>query len=201
MVAKRLESRHHSVPPVTAAPAGDRPARRPTTTKETPMQRNRFVLAAALVGLALSLTTPAATAQAADTPPTESGALLKWLQAGSYRQWPKESAPHRSMGPHQGLVLTHLNPVLDKSMGAKAAAHPKGSAAVKEFQDSNGKLTGWAVSVKTAAASDGGKGWYWYEILGASAGGNVVAQANGVPLCSACHMRGRDFVLTPHPLD
>jgi hypothetical protein len=29
----------------------------------------------------------------------------------------------------------------------------------------------------------------------------VAAQANGVPLCSACHMRGKDFVLIPHPLD
>jgi|GEM_PF-1998359 len=121
-------------------------------------------------------------AHASDVPPTDSAALLKWLQAGSYKAWPKESAPHRSMGPHQILVVTYLNPPLDQSMAAKAAAHPKGAAAVKEL-DAGGKTTGWAVSVKTAPDSDGGKGWYWYEVLGAPSG-NVVAQANGVALCS-----------------
>ena len=159
-------------------------------------------LRAAVIGsMALSLALPCTVVRANDLPPTDGAALLKWLQAGSYKQWPRESGPHRSMGPHQGLVVTHLNPLLDKSMAAKAAAHPKGSAAVKEFQDSGGKLSGWAVSVKTAADSDGGKGWYWYEILGDAAGGSVVAQANGVALCSGCHTRGRDFVLIPHPLD
>ena len=157
--------------------------------------------AALLTALALSLASTLCSARASEVPPAEPAALLKWLQAGSYKQWPKESGPHRSMGPHQGLVVTHLNPALDKSMAAKAAAHPKGSAAVKELQDSSGKLTGWAVSVKTAADSDGGKGWYWYEILGTTPGGTVTAQANGVPLCSACHLRGKDLVLIPHPLD
>jgi hypothetical protein len=156
---------------------------------------------ALVCAVALALTLPPGAAWGSDAPPAEPAALLKWLQAGSYRQWPKESGPHRSMGPHPGLVVTYLNPVLDKSMTAKAAAHPKGSAAVKELQDSSGKLTGWAVSVKTAGDSDGGKGWYWYEILGTTPGGNVTAQANGVPLCSACHLRGKDFVLIPHPLD
>jgi hypothetical protein len=159
------------------------------------------VRAAITAAFALALALPPGAARASDAPPAEPAALLKWLQAGSYRQWPKESGPHRSMGPHQGLVVTFLNPALDQSMAAKAAAHPKGSAAVKELQDSSGKLTGWAVSLKTAADSDGGKGWYWYEILGTAPGGNVTAQANGVPLCSACHMRGQDFVLIPHPLD
>jgi hypothetical protein len=154
----------------------------------------------AAVALTLSLAMSGALAQAAAAPPTESSALLKWLQAGNYKAWPKESAPHRSMGPHQTLVITYLSPALDKSLTAKSAAHPLGSAAVKELLDATGKINGWAVSVKTAAASDGGKGWYWYEILGAS-GGNVVAQANGVPLCVGCHTRGRDFVLIPHPLD
>jgi hypothetical protein len=162
---------------------------------------SRSMRAALTLSIALSLALPPAAARASDVPPTDGPSLLKWLQAGNYKQWPKESGPHRSMGPHQGLVVTYLNPVLDGSMTAKAAAHPKGSAAVKELQDSNGKLTGWALSVKTAADSDGGKGWYWYEILGTTAGGNVAAQANGVPLCSACHMRGKDFVLIPHPLD
>lgn len=154
----------------------------------------------AVAVLILSLAASSALAQTAATPPTESAALLKWLQAGRYKAWPKESAPHRSMGPHQALVITYLSPALDQSMTAKSTSHPRGSAAVKELLDATGKPSGWAVSVKTAAASDGGKGWYWYEILGAS-GGNVVAQANGVPLCVGCHARGRDFELIPHPLD
>ncbi len=139
-------------------------------------------------------------AQSADVPPTESAALLKWLQAGSYKKWVKESAPHPSLGPHPTLVIAYLNPTLDKSLLAKAAAHPKGSAAVKELLDASGKLSGWAVSVKTVVDSQAGKGWYWYEILGTTTSGNVVASANGVPLCFGCHTPGRDFVLIPYPL-
>jgi hypothetical protein len=157
-------------------------------------------MSAAITAVTLTFVAGFAQAQTSDVPPTESASLLKWLQAGRYKAWPKESAPHRSMGPHQTLVVTYLNPPLDKSLTAKSTAHPKGSAAVKELLDAGGKTTGWAVSVKTSASSEGGKGWYWYEILGAPSG-NVVAQANGVPLCSGCHTRGRDFVLIPHPLD
>lgn len=163
--------------------------------------KSHALRATLMASAALSLALPLAGAYADALPPVEHAPLLKWLQAGSYRSWPKESGPHRSMGPHDGLVLTYLNPMLDKSMAAKASAHPEGSAAVKEFQDSAGKLTGWAVSVKTAADSDAGKGWFWYEVVGIAGVGKVVAQANGVPLCSACHLRGRDFVLIPHPLD
>ncbi len=154
--------------------------------------------AAACAALALSL--PGAHARASDVPPTDGAALFKWLQAGNYKQWPKESAPHKSQGPHPVQVIAYLNPALDRSLAAKAAAHPKGAAAVKELYDAAGKPAGWAVAVKTAADSDGGKGWYWYEILGATASGNVVANANGVPLCFGCHSTGRDFVLIPHPL-
>ena len=156
---------------------------------------------AAMLYVATSLAMPLAHAQASDAPPTESSSLLKWLQAGNYKKWPKESAPHRSMGPHQVLVLTYLNPTLDRSLETKAAAHPNGAAAVKELLDESGDLSGWAVSVKTSTDSGGGKGWYWYEIRRATSDGIVVAQANGVPLCSGCHTRGRDFVLIPHPLD
>ncbi len=142
----------------------------------------------------------AAVAQSADVPPTDEAALLKWLQAGRYKGWAKESAAHPSQGPHPVKVVAHLNPALVRSLTAKAAAHPKGSAAVKELLDADGKPAGWAVSVKTDADSAGGKGWYWYEILGTTAAGRVVAKANGVPLCFGCHTPGRDFVLIPFPL-
>jgi len=157
-------------------------------------------MSAAITAVTLIVVAGFAQAQTSDVPPTDSASLLKWLQAGSYKAWPKESAPHRSMGPHQTLVVTHLNPPLDKSLTAKATSHPKGSAAVKELLDAGGKTTGWAVSVKTSANSDGGKGWYWYEILGTTSSGRVVAKANDVPLCYGCHSPGKDFVLIAHPL-
>lgn len=157
--------------------------------------------AAGIWALAFLLVAPAARGESVDAPPIEPKALLKWLQGGAYKTWPKESAPHRSMGPHKVLVLTYLSPTLDRSLEAKAAVHPKGAAAVKELLDDVGKPAGWAVSVKTAPESAGGKGWYWYEILGTTAGSTVVSQASGQPLCTGCHARGRDFVLIPHPLD
>ncbi len=55
-------------------------------------------------------------------------------------------------------------PPLDKSMKAGNDSHPEGAAAVKEIYE-NAKLKGWAVSVKTQADSDNGKGWYWYEVV------------------------------------
>lgn len=153
-----------------------------------------------VLGLALAVAVGAAHAQGAGTPPADSAALLKWLQAGAYKAWPKESAAHLSMGSHKVLVITYLSPALDQSLHAGSKAHPKGSAAVKELLGKTGQLSGWAVSVKTAADGDGGKGWFWYEILGTAAGSPVVAQAQGVPLCLECHVKGRDAVLSEHPL-
>ena len=154
-----------------------------------------------LLFLAASVAASSAQAEAVDLPPTESVALMKWLQAGAYKAWPRESAPHRSMGSHQTLVLTYLSPALDKSLGGKAPAHPAGAAAVKELLDAAGKLAGWAVAVKTSVDSNGGKGWYWFEMLGTTAGSPIVAGGHGIPLCIGCHARGRDGVLTEHPLD
>jgi hypothetical protein len=59
------------------------------------------------------------------------------------------------------------------------AEYPKGVASVKEIYDASGKHTLTAVSVKVAADSDGGKGWYWYE--GANEAGI------GRATCVGCH--------------
>ena len=158
----------------------------------------RFLCRAALLSMVIAA---APLALASDTPPTDGAALLKWLQSGAYRAWPKESAAHRSMGEHKTLVQTYLNPVVDTSLGAKAKEHPRGSAAVKELMDPAGKLSGWAVSVKTAEQGDGAKGWFWYEIFGTTAGSSVLANGQAVPLCVSCHAKGRDAVLSEHPLD
>jgi len=159
----------------------------------------RFHCRAALLTLAIFSAAPLA--QASDTPPTEGAALLKWLQSGAYKAWPKESAAHRSMGEHKTLVQTYLNPTVDKSLGAKAKEHPRGSAAVKELMDPAGKLSGWAVAVKTAEQGEGAKGWFWYEIFGTSPGSSILANGQAVPLCVGCHAKGRDAILSEHPLD
>jgi hypothetical protein len=151
--------------------------------------------------LSLVIAAAAPLAWASDTPPTEGAALLNWLRSGAYKAWPKESAAHRSMGEHKTLVQTYLNPAVDASLGAKAKEHPRGSAAVKELMDAAGKLSGWAVSIKIAAEGDGAKGWFWYEILGTVPGSGLVANGQAVPLCVSCHAKGRDAVLSEHPLD
>jgi hypothetical protein len=158
------------------------------------------VFRAAVVSLFIASVAPPAHAQGAAAP-AGGPALLKWLQAGAYKAWPKESAPHRSMGSHQTLVITYLSPALDQSLHSKSKAHPQGAAAVKELLDTAGQVTGWAVAIKTAADGDGGKGWFWYEILGTAPDSRVAAEGQGVPLCIGCHARGRDTLLTEHPLD
>ena len=77
---------------------------------------------------------------------------------------------------------------------------PTGAGIVKEMYDADNQLQGWAVMVKTAADSDGGKGWFWYEITSTTDGSTPVAAGNGVPLCFGCHGVGNDFVLTEFPL-
>lgn len=139
-------------------------------------------------------------AHADENPPAGGDALYEWLTAGSYKEWNSESGQHKSAGPHPQAVIAYVNKLLDQSLAAGADSHPKGSAAVKELYDSNGILSGWAVSLKTQPDSAAGKGWYWYEMLGTSKDSTVVADGNGVGLCLGCHTPGRDFVLIPYPL-
>ena len=57
-------------------------------------------------------------------------------------------------------------------------------------------LSNRSVSVKTAPASDGGQGWYWYEIYNDS----VFGDGNGDATCVGCHSAGQDYVRSPFPL-
>jgi len=151
------------------------------------------------LGVALSLMAASVVAMDA-VPPTEPQALNRFLQAGTYKNWPRESAPHPSRGPHPVTVLTYLNPAMQASLAAGNKDHPAGSAIVKELFDDKGKIRGWAVSVKTEAKSRLGKGWYWYEVLSPEAGARADYAGQGLLLCSACHATGRDYVLTDFPL-
>jgi hypothetical protein len=94
--------------------------------------------------------------------PTKPAPLQAWLVAGHYKTWTHESQPHESAGPHGDAVKTFVSPVLLASLQKGGAPHPAGASAVKELYDAGGKHTGWAVSVKLAADSANGKGWYWY---------------------------------------
>jgi len=123
-------------------------------------------------------------------------ALESWLKDGTYRTWRAESAPHDSTGPHFGKVRAFLNPTLFTSLEAGRKNHPMGAAAVKELYGSGDRVLGWSVAIKLEAASGGGGNWYWYEKFE----DRTVADARGVLLCRACHLTGRDYVLTPWPL-
>ncbi len=129
-------------------------------------------------------------------PPLGGAALEAWLKAGHYKQWRAESQPHDSQGPHFGRVRTYLNPVAYESMQSGAKDHPKGTVTVKELYGQGATVQGWSVAIKTAADSSGGSNWYWYEIFQ----NKVVKDGQGVLLCRACHLTGRDYVLTPWPL-
>jgi len=157
----------------------------------------RYFKNALIASVTLTLSYPIV---AQDTPPAEGKALYLWLKAGNYKNWVHESEPHKSAGPHPSAVIAYLNAPLNESLNSGAAAHPAGSASVKELFDTSGELSGWAVSIKTQEDSAAGKGWYWYEILGTEEDSRVVADGNGVPLCFGCHTPGNDFVLIPHPL-
>jgi cytochrome c553 len=135
---------------------------------------------------------------------TEKNELFKYLQAAAYKNFTaKETAKHPSVGPHTkyGLpIQVYLNETLNASLTKGNASHPPGSAAIKEMFDKDNKLQGWAVMLKTAADSDRGKGWFWYEVTSTTDGSKPVRIGNGVTLCAGCHASGKDYVLTDYPL-
>lgn len=131
-------------------------------------------------------------------PAPEPAAVNTWLQSKSYRAWRHESAPHPSTGPHGGSVQTYLNASLDASLGAGQAEHPSGAVSVKEFFE-GGQLAGWAFMMKTQSASDGGKGWYWYEVFDVQPGAAPI-EGQGIRSCTTCHGQGTDYVRVPYPL-
>ena len=136
--------------------------------------------------------------------PTDLEDLFRYLRDGSYKSFAaQESGQHPTRGPHTNVgwpVRVFLDPVINASLAAGNASHPVGSSIVKEMYDGDGDLQGWAVMVKTQEDSDGGKGWFWYEVTSTRSGSDPVAAGNGVQLCQGCHFIGRDFVLTNFPL-
>lgn len=135
-----------------------------------------------------------------DGVPLQSAAQHEYLRSGAYRrQWAGESAPHQSTGPHGGKVRTFVSPGLLTSL-QQASDHPKDATAIKELYGSGDSITGWAVGIKLDGDSDGGKAWYWYEVFSTEPGTRPGFAGQGLALCSNCHRGGRDYVLTPFPL-
>ena len=137
--------------------------------------------------------------------PVDKDALFAYLKSGDYKSMPaRESAAHPSRGPHTrfGLpVQVFMDAKLDQSLKAGYAEHPQGASTVKEMYDADGKLSGWAVMVKTQPTSDNGNGWFWYEVTSVTDADALAANGNGVPGCVACHMSGgNDMILTAFPL-
>lgn len=128
-------------------------------------------------------------------PQGDRDALLDWLEGGGYLDWDAESSVHDGAGPHFGAVRTYVNPELIASLGAEATEHPLDSATVKELYGSGTSVRGWSVSIKIVEGL-GGDGWYWYEFYD----GAVLADDDGLSVCTGCHASGNDFVLSPFPL-
>lgn len=135
----------------------------------------------------------------ADGVPLGASALHTYLRAGTYRQWAAESSVHPSTGPHGGRVRTYVSPGLLSSLQS-GGAHPRDAVAIKELYGSGDVVTGWAVGAKVQAESRNGAGWFWYEVFSVQPGAQPAFAGQGLALCSNCHAAGRDFVLTPFPL-
>ena len=147
---------------------------------------------------------PDSSAGSDQLPPVTNGADVEaWLAKGSYLGWHCETTSHSAMkvSPH-GTNRVCINDLIEKFTGGVAAERPKNSAAVKELYDDSMTLVGYAVEVKLADTSEGGKNWYWYERVPRESpaphdANGVVADGKGLTpetvseykgkICVACH--------------
>jgi hypothetical protein len=148
----------------------------------------------------------------AQTPPMGGTAVEAWLAEGDYKQWACEAAVHAARSPSvHGFNRICSNSAISTN-ATGTGSWPSGAAAVKELYASLTDTTpdGYAVYLKTAAASDNGASWYYYERVPLDStaphdANGVVADglgASGPPLttCVACHSAaGSDAAHTPSP--
>lgn len=125
-------------------------------------------------------------------PPRGNDDLLAWIDAGYYKAWRCEPAPHpqRSPSPH-GVNRICNNELLT---AAGDGPFPVGAAAVKEIF-ARERIAAYAVARKLTAG-DGGDRWYWFE----GSEDSVGASGQGLGGCTGCHeLAARDFVFTVVP--
>lgn len=125
----------------------------------------------------------------AQTPPTARAALESWLQAGDYKAWHCEPAPHDARRPSahgQNRICSN-----DRLASHGDGPFPVGAAAVKEIHD-GGAVVGYAVYRKVQEG--GGDGFYWYEsIRGELAADGIGSSGRPKDSCVSCHEgAGRD---------
>lgn len=133
--------------------------------------------------------------------PTSADELVAYLRKAEYRAWPQESKPHLTQGPHKSGSQVFINEVLRKSLEAGNTSHPIGAIAIKElFEIDLQTSAGWSVMVKVEEDSQGGAGWYWFEVFTSTLGDRYIADGKGVQLCTGCHAPGKDFFLSTFPL-
>jgi hypothetical protein len=126
----------------------------------------------------------------AQTPPTNGADELEaWLEQGDYKSWACETVEHPQMkvSPH-GTNRVCSNDLAMGFDGSASDERPIGTASVKEVYDDTSALVGYAVGVKIAAESQGGRNWYWYERVRE----NVVVDGLGdtglaKSVCVGCH--------------
>jgi len=130
--------------------------------------------------------------------------LFTYLESGKYKAFPnKEKEAHPSLGPHTKLglpVRVFMNNIIAESLKIGNEEHPLGSVIVKEMFNEDNILSGWAVVAKTHDKTDGGNGWFWYEVTDAKDATKIAAIGNGVEGCIGCHSIGKDMVRSSFPL-
>ncbi|WP_024741377.1 cytochrome P460 family protein [Tenacibaculum maritimum] len=125
--------------------------------------------------------------------------LFAFLQSGKYKQLKnKEKGTHTSSGPHE-TVRTFMSDELANSLKAGNTEHPLGSYAVKEQYKEDGTPYGWSVMAKTGNKTDGGNGWFWYEVTDNKDISKKATLGNGVKGCVSCHAIGKDMVRAEFP--
>ena len=119
----------------------------------------------------------------AQVPPTSAAQTKLWLEKKFYADWVCESEPNAKT---DGAAAIHVHGKKTRvcsnirlATSSADAALPVGAASVKEIYDASGDLTATVLSLKIAADSDGGKGWYWYE--------SPTSAGAGLTQCTGCH--------------
>ncbi|MDY8137067.1 cytochrome P460 family protein [Aquimarina sp. 2201CG5-10] len=136
--------------------------------------------------------------------PLDTEGLFAYLKEGKYKSFKnREKEKHPSTGPHTKLglpVQVYMNDAIATSLAENKEEHPMGSTIVKEMYSEDGTLAGWAVMAKTQDTTDGGNGWFWYEVTSTEDPNELAAKGNGVVGCISCHNAGgRDMVRTAFP--
>lgn len=150
--------------------------------------------ARAVVLAAMGMSVLAAVAGAGDLPPARRARLRAWLESGAYRAtYTPEPEVHRSLGPHGANVRTWYSAGLVEDLRAGRVPFRRGAAMVKELlYNSESEVVGWAVMRKVRARSGRrGRGWLFFE---AFPGGSYFGR--GTPVCTGCHERGVDYLLS-----